>query len=702
MLGVGAEDRDGEHHARGVGRESVEGAGDGGDDRVRGHRTEPGAAAAVARQRLHQERVASTRGGEVAGTVERRRGLALAEELGGLEGGQRVEVHHRGARFRAEAGHAVGGAGRRVGARGRQHEQWHLFVVDPEEEVTEEVDGGGVGPVDVVDEHHRRRGAHVLEHEVGEREQLAGALALDDLGGVVGERFAEVGPGPFDDGDVGGAVAERGQRFRHRGEQRVAQGQVGEVEAVVAATALHRGPASARVFECLVGEARLADSRLAFDDDEVREPAQREVDAGAQPGELGPPSDQRARHRPSVQVGADGCQRMGVSGWVSADGVSGCVSTDGCQRGASTRVRAVGASWTAGQPTRASAAWSSDRRMVQTWPAHSVVVGPRRRSMRWTWRESASECATKVVTPACRALSTSVSSSAGRGLDAATRPRRAGPPRRSVTAVAEPAADADDVAGGDVVDHPRTPDRRRAHDVDEMGGGEVRERCEEPAVARSRAAPLEHGDEPRCVVGHRRPQHQTGPVPGTAARHQFESGGHGDQLACRSLTSCVVSALPPTAPLAAGDLFDGHPGDGAHGLALDVDHRLGETGQHLLLLVVVEHTLDQLHVHERHGLLLSLWLVGWLVGWLGWVGVQTVTVTCKKVAGMTVASSVPVVFCAAEQLLELTLELEGSPVLLRRRERVHRRPVVRAEHRDQFARRSREVERVGGAFAGDV
>src|SRR5215207_3658071 len=85
-----------------------------------------------------------------------------------------------------------------------------------------------------------------------------------------------------------------------------------------------------------------------------------------------------------------------------------------------------------------------------------------------------------------------------------------------------------------------------------MRGGEVRDRCEEPAVAGGGTAPLEHGDEPRRVVGHRRSQDLTG----RRARHQFESGEHDDQLACRSLTSCVVSALPPMlhSPLATSSM----------------------------------------------------------------------------------------------------------------------------------------------------
>src|SRR6267154_6353897 len=59
-------------------------------------------------------------------------------------------------------------------------------------------------------------------------------------------------------------------------------------------------------------------------------------------------------------------------------------------------------------------------------------------------------------------------------------------------------------------------------------------------------------------------------------------------------------ALAAHAPLAALELFDEHPRDGAHRLALDVDHRLGEAGDHLLLLVLAEHAFDELHLDERH------------------------------------------------------------------------------------------------------
>ena len=178
-----------------------------------------------------------------------------------------------------------------------------MLVVEPEEDVAQEVDGGGVGPVDVVDEHHRGRGAHVLEHEVGQPEQLAGPLPLDRLGRDVVRRFEfGVGTGPLDQRDVVVPTTLLPERARDRGEQRVAEGEVGEVEVVVAATAQHRGAPVTGVLERFLSEAGLADPRLAFDDHEVREAAERLVDAVAQPAQFGTSSDQRARHAVSVQV----------------------------------------------------------------------------------------------------------------------------------------------------------------------------------------------------------------------------------------------------------------------------------------------------------------------------------------------------------------------------------------------------------------
>src|SRR6185312_12176397 len=61
-----------------------------------------------------------------------------------------------------------------------------------------------------------------------------------------------------------------------------------------------------------------------------------------------------------------------------------------------------------------------------------------------------------------------------------------------------------------------------------------------------------------------------------------------------------AQGVPADPPLTAGDLFDDDPGDRAHVLALDLDHRLGEVADDPLLLLGVEHTLDELDVDQWH------------------------------------------------------------------------------------------------------
>ncbi len=117
-----------------------------------------------------------------------------------------------------------------------------------------------------------------------------------------------VGAGPFDHREVG-VTAVCAEGVGHRDEQRVAQRQVGEVEVVVAATAQHGGASTARVLERLLRESGLADPGFTLDEHQVGEAAEREIDPGAQPGQLGPTPDQRARHRASVQVAVDDCHR---------------------------------------------------------------------------------------------------------------------------------------------------------------------------------------------------------------------------------------------------------------------------------------------------------------------------------------------------------------------------------------------------------
>src|SRR6476661_963151 len=73
---------------------------------------------------------------------------------------------------------------------------------------------------------------------------------------------------------------------------------------------------------------------------------------------------------------------------------------------------------------------------------------------------------------------------------------------------------------------------------------------------------------------------------GRAGRERVDGlGGHG---------------LAPDAPVPALDLFDDDPGHRAHVLTLDLDHRVGELLDDLLLLVVIEDAFDELDVDERH------------------------------------------------------------------------------------------------------
>ena len=58
--------------------------------------------------------------------------------------------------------------------------------------------------------------------------------------------------------------------------------------------------------------------------------------------------------------------------------------------------------------------------------------------------------------------------------------------------------------------------------------------------------------------------------------------------------------LAADGPVAALDLFDNHPGDLAHALAFDGDHRVGEFLDDPALLLGGEHVLDELDVDERH------------------------------------------------------------------------------------------------------
>src|SRR6476661_3817044 len=71
--------------------------------------------------------------------------------------------------------------------------------------------------------------------------------------------------------------------------------------------------------------------------------------------------------------------------------------------------------------------------------------------------------------------------------------------------------------------------------------------------------------------------------------------------ACHGLDVLGGEGLAADAPVAAGDLLDDAPGHGAHVLALDADHGVGQLAHDVLLLLGGEDALDELDVDERHG-----------------------------------------------------------------------------------------------------
>src|SRR4029079_8394482 len=85
-----------------------------------------------------------------------------------------------------------------------------------------------------------------------------------------------------------------------------------------------------------------------------------------------------------------------------------------------------------------------------------------------------------------------------------------------------------------------------------------------------------------------------------------ERGSLGGWLTCgESLDVSSVQRRSADAPVPAGDLFDHHPRDGTHVIALDLDDGVGHLSHDVLLLGRGEHSLNDLHVDERH---LSLFL----------------------------------------------------------------------------------------------
>src|ERR1700733_9407845 len=53
-------------------------------------------------------------------------------------------------------------------------------------------------------------------------------------------------------------------------------------------------------------------------------------------------------------------------------------------------------------------------------------------------------------------------------------------------------------------------------------------------------------------------------------------------------------------PVTAFHLLDHAPGDAAHALALDRNHRVGQLADHLAFLLLAEHVLDDANLNEWH------------------------------------------------------------------------------------------------------
>ena len=282
----------------------------------------------LATEGFDEQRVAAAGRGDLAGPFQRRARVQRPRQLGGLEFGQGMKRHDRRARLGAEHGHGPGGAGPRVGARRRQHQQGNLLVIEAEEQVAEQIHRGGVGPVEVVDEEHARRVRCELDHQLGEGEELPGPLALDHFGGLARTRFA-LGSGPDlgQEAHVVLPMGTRGEGAAERGEQRLPQREVGEVEVLVAAAPQDRRSRPSGMGERFVGQSRLADALLPFDDHEVREATGDEIEAGAQPAQLHAPSDECARRgrRPSEHRGGHAATLFVARGGDSEAGRAWCL-----------------------------------------------------------------------------------------------------------------------------------------------------------------------------------------------------------------------------------------------------------------------------------------------------------------------------------------------------------------------------------------
>jgi len=225
-------------------------------------------AAGGADELLDEERVALGAGDDVLPLAPAHRGVDRGDQVPDVVVAERVEGEAADPGHARPLGHlAAQGvpAVQVVGAVGRDDRD--RADEGPAEEVGEQVAGGLVGPVGVLD--HDQRGRLVgdrLEQAVHGREELAAVDGLDPLvGGALAPGREQAGESGVELGDALDHIGElRHETVEHLGEGQVGQGAVAEVEAVAG---VHLPPAGAGERGELLQQPGLSDARVAGEQD---------------------------------------------------------------------------------------------------------------------------------------------------------------------------------------------------------------------------------------------------------------------------------------------------------------------------------------------------------------------------------------------------------------------------------------------------
>src|SRR5690349_3198970 len=93
-----------------------------------------------------------------------------------------------------------------------------------------------------------------------------------------------------------------------------------------------------------------------------------------------------------------------------------------------------------------------------------------------------------------------------------------------------------------------------------------------------------------------------------------------------------VERVSADTPVPAGNLLDDHPGDRPHVLAFDLDHGIGHLAHDVLLLRRGEHSLDNLHIDERHWFTSSDALAGQRIWTAGLTTTRSMSVACGRMS----------------------------------------------------------------------